>query len=87
MEAGRTNDIDVSLRILDVADLQQPDRPLVEAFLTDAVECKNAARYLVQRCSSDTDGTKVMEFMDDWKALVKICKYTLTISIRKHLTG
>lgn len=64
----------LALRIVHNAELRHPDLPLMESFLYDAVDVDQAARYLLQTCANDTDGTKLNKFVEDWMALVKRCK-------------
>lgn len=67
----------LALRIIHDAQLAQlahPDLPLVESFLYDAIDGNQAALYLLRTCADDTAGTKLCQFVEDWKALVKQCK-------------
>jgi len=76
-----------ALRIIHDAQLGHPDLPLVESFLYDAIDGDQAALYLLRTCANDTAGTKLCQFVEDWKALVKQSECSsLELGAEKRLT-
>lgn len=64
-----------ALRIVRNAELVHPGLPLAEAFLNDAVDGDQAARYLLQTYIHDGNNENLTKFLEDWKDLVRLCKY------------
>ncbi|CAG8959370.1 hypothetical protein HYFRA_00001268 [Hymenoscyphus fraxineus] len=60
-----------ALRVVQSANLQHPDLPLVEVFLQNAANPDLAAKYLLEICTDDKGGDRFFQFVDDWKSLVK----------------
>ena len=71
MESDKTR----ALRIVRSAELVHPSLSLVEAFLDDAVDGDQAARYLLETYADNGSGPNVTRFVKDWKDLVRICKF------------
>jgi hypothetical protein len=71
MESDKTR----ALRIVRNAELVHPGLPLVEAFLNDAVDGDRAARYLLQTYADDGSDANFTRFVQDWKDLVRLCKF------------
>ncbi|TVY15038.1 hypothetical protein LARI1_G007719 [Lachnellula arida] len=65
----------LALALVHGAKLGHPDLPLVECFLRDAKDADEAARYLLQTCADDTNGSKFTQFVEDWKTLVTTCRF------------
>ena len=68
-------DRDLALRIIHDGKLEHPDLAIVESFLHHAKDGEHAAKHLLQVCKDDTTGVKFSQFVKDWKALVKLCKF------------
>ncbi|KAF4634077.1 hypothetical protein G7Y89_g4030 [Cudoniella acicularis] len=66
MESDKT----FALRIVQDAKLAHPDLPLVEAFLHDAVDGEQAAKYLLQTCTGDATGANLSS-KSLWKILAQ----------------
>jgi hypothetical protein len=71
MESDKTR----ALRIVRNAELVHPGLPLVEAFLSDAVDGDQAARYLLQTYADNGSDANFTRFVKDWKDLVRLCKF------------
>ena len=70
MESDKTR----VLRIVRNADLRHPGLPLVEAFLNDAVDGDQAARYLLQTYADKGNDADFTRFVKDWTDLVRLCR-------------
>lgn len=64
-----------ALKIVRNAELVHPSFSLVEAFLYDAVDGDQAARYLLQTYADDGSDANFTRFVEDWKDLVRLCKF------------
>lgn len=71
MESDKTR----VLRIVRDTELAHPGLYLVEAFLNDAVDGDQAARYLLQRYADNGSDINFHQFVKDWKELVRLCKF------------
>lgn len=62
--------------LLAIANVPHPDRSILGAFINDAVDPQEAARYFLNK----TDGSKsppektVSQFLSEWKVLIEKCK-------------
>lgn len=70
MESDRSR----ALRIARSAELAHPGIPLVEAFLNNAVDCDQAARYLLQTYTDNGSDVNLTRLLKDWTDLVSLCK-------------
>lgn len=71
--------------LLAITELPHPDRSILGAFLTDARDSQEAARYFLRETA--IDGTSqplptrtVWKFLSDWKYVVSMCKHNRTHS-------
>lgn len=64
-----------ALSIVRNAELVHPGLPLVEAFLNDAIDGEQAARYLIQTYVDDRSNVNFTQFLKDWKDLLRLCKF------------
>ncbi|TGO15164.1 hypothetical protein BTUL_0043g00170 [Botrytis tulipae] len=61
-----------ALSIVRNAELVHPGLPLVEAFLSDAIDGEQAARYLLQTYVDDRSNVNFVQFLKDWKDLLRL---------------
>lgn len=61
-----------ALEIVPNAELVHPGLPLVEAFLNDAVDGDQAARYLLETYAIDGVDVDFARFLKDWNDLVRL---------------
>jgi hypothetical protein len=80
MESDKTR----ALRIVRNTELVHPGLPLVEAFLNDAVDGGQAARYLLQTSADNGSDANFTRFVKDWKDLVRLCKF-LSSELNEHI--
>ncbi|EPE33411.1 Protein kinase-like (PK-like) [Glarea lozoyensis ATCC 20868] len=66
------NERDTALGIIRNAGLEHPQSFLVESFVTDAKDARQSAAYLLQACADDTQHIKFLQFVEDWKNLVRL---------------
>lgn len=69
------NDKTRALRLVQNTELVHPGLPLVEAFLNDAVDGDQAARYLLQTYAENGSDVNFTRFVEDWKDLARLCKF------------
>ncbi|KAM5347379.1 hypothetical protein ACJ41O_010384 [Fusarium nematophilum] len=68
-------DFDRALGSIRRAKFPHPDGELLESFLQDSIDPRQAARYLLQRCSSDGDGPGLTLLLSEWKQLIAAFVY------------
>lgn len=78
--------------LLAITEMPHPDRSIVGAFLMDARNPQEAARYFLRETA--IDGTShsvpartISEFLSDWKYLVSMCKHVIVISKQVYLAS
>lgn len=71
--------------LLAITELPHPDRSILGAFLVDARDPQEAARYFLRE--TVVDGTSqsvptrtIWEFLSDWKYLISMCEHNITRS-------
>jgi hypothetical protein len=65
--------------LLEIVDVPHPDRSILGAFINDAVDPEEAARYfLYMTCAGEVAGAQprktVSQFLSEWKAVVDKCE-------------
>ncbi|KAJ5456931.1 hypothetical protein N7530_012205 [Penicillium desertorum] len=76
--------------LLTITELPHPDRSILGAFLIDAQDPQEAARYFLRETAiggtSQSAPTKaISEFLSNWKYLVNLCKYNIRLSKQVEL--